>query len=261
MKNITFILLLTLFSGLALNIQSQIHTELIKYYDGETVLEGYIAYDKSIAGERPAVIVVHDWMGISDFTKSKCEKLAELGYVAFAADIYGKDSRPASYQDAGKIASLYKNDRQLMRSRINHAFEEMKKIDVVNKEKIAVMGYCFGGTVALELARSGAGIKGAVSFHGNLDTPNPDDAKNIKSKILVLNGADDKYVPDAQIKAFEKEMNDAKVDWQFVNYSGAVHSFTNPNSGNDNSKGAAYNEKADKRSWLAMKSFFEEIFN
>lgn len=148
-----------------------------------------------------------------------------------------------------------------MRSRINLAFEEIKKNKIVNKDKIAVMGYCFGGTVALELARSGAGIKGAVSFHGNLDTPNLEDAKNIKSKILVLNGADDPFVTEVQIKTFEEEMNNANVDWQFVNYSGAVHSFTNPDSGNDKSKGAAYNEKADKRSWIAMKSFFEEIFN
>lgn len=261
MRNIILILGLILFDNLNLYSQPKIHSEVIKYYDGETVLEGYIAYDKSVSGERPAVIVVHDWMGISDFTKARCEKLAELGYVAFAADIYGKDSRPANYQDAGKIASLYKNDRQLMRDRIKLAFDEMKKTDVVNKEKIAVMGYCFGGTVVLELARSGADIKGAVSFHGNLDTPNPEDAKNIKSKILILNGADDPYVPEAQIKAFQNEMNNAGVDWQFINYSGAVHSFTNPNSGNDNSKGAAYNKNADKRSWLAMKSFFEEIFN
>lgn len=261
MKNLIFIIILAMISGFALNTRAQIHTESVKYYDGDTVLEGFIAYDKSVSGERPAVIVVHDWMGISDFTKVRCEKLAELGYVAFAADIYGKDSRPANSQEAGKIASLYKNDRQLMRNRINLAFEQMKKTDVVNKERIAVMGFCFGGIVALELARSGADIKGAVSFHGNLDTPNPEDAKYIKAKILILNGADDKYVPDDQIKAFEKEMNSAGVDWQFINYSGAVHSFTNPASGNDNSKGAAYNEKADKRSWRAMKSFFSEIFN
>lgn len=244
----------------SVNTYSQIHTESVVYYDGETVLEGFIAYNKSINGELPAIIVVHDWMGISGFTKTRCEKLAELGYIAFAADIYGKDSRPVNSQEAGKVASLYKNDRSLMRNRINLAFEEIKKNKFVKKDMIAVMGYCFGGTVALELARSGADIKGAVSFHGNLDTPNPEDAKNIKSKILVLNGADDPFVTEAQIKSFENEMNNAGVDWQFVNYSGAVHSFTNPNSGNDNSKGAAYNEKADKRSWIAMKSFFEELF-
>lgn len=261
MKNIVYIFLLMFIPGLSLFAQSKVYTENVKYYDGNTVLEGYIAYDDTFTGERPAVIVVHDWMGISGFTKTRCEKLAELGYVAFAADTYGKDSRPSSNQNAGKIASLYKNDRQLMRSRINLAFEEIKKNKIVNKDKIAVMGYCFGGTVALELARSGAGIKGAVSFHGNLDTPNLEDAKNIKSKILVLNGADDPFVTEVQIKTFEEEMNNANVDWQFVNYSGAVHSFTNPDSGNDKSKGAAYNEKADKRSWIAMKSFFEEIFN
>jgi dienelactone hydrolase len=239
---------------------TQIHSEYISYYDGEVLLEGYFAYDKSFSGKRPAVIVVHDWKGISEFTTSRCDSLAMLGYVAFAADIYGKESRPANTKEAGVVASIYKNDRQLTRKRINIALDEVNKIDIVSKGKIAVIGYCFGGMVALELARSGADIKGAVSFHGNLDTPNPEDAKNIKSKILVLNGADDPYVPAGQIKLFEEEMNNAGVDWQFINYSSAVHSYTNPASGNDNSKGAAYNEKADKRSWLAMKTFFEEIF-
>ena len=251
---------LLLFTTLNVYSQQQIHSEYIKYYDGETLLEGYVAYDKSFSDERPAVIVVHDWKGISEFTTSRCDSLAKLGYVAFAADIYGKDSRPANTKEAGTVASIYKNDRQLTRKRINLGLDEVNKIDKVFEGKIAVIGYCFGGMVALELARSGADIKGAVSFHGNLDTPNLEDAKNIKSKILVLNGADDPFVPAAQIKVFEEEMNNARVDWQFINYSGAVHSFTNPGSGDDNSKGAAYNEKADKRSWKAMKIFFEEIF-
>ena len=259
MKNYILVLALLLF-GMNSYSNAQIHSEYVKYYDGEALLEGYVTYNKSISGERPAVIVVHDWKGISEFTTSRCDSLAKLGYVAFAADIYGKDSRPSNTKEAGNVASIYKNDRQLTRKRINLALDEVNKIDMVSKGKIAVIGYCFGGMVALELARNGADIKGAVSFHGNLDTPNPEDAKNVKSKILVLNGAVDPFVPAAQIKAFEEEMNSAGVDWQFVNYSGAVHSFTNPGSGNDNSKGAAYNEKADKRSWLAMKSFFEEIF-
>lgn len=145
-----------------------------------------------------------------------------------------------------------------MRRRINIALEEFKKNKFLIKDKIAAIGYCFGGTVSLELARSGADFKGAVSFHGGLDTPNLNDAKNIKSKILVLHGADDPFVPEEQVRIFQKEMRDASVDWQFISYSGSVHSFTNPKSGNDNSKGAAYNEKADKRSWKAMKQFLRK---
>lgn len=244
----------------AINASAQIHTEYVIYNDGDVVLEGYIAYDESFAGKRPGVLIVHEWTGINDYTLQRSRQLAEMGFFAFAADIYGKGIRPSTPEEAGKQASVYKNDRQLMRKRINLALDEISKQSFVDSEKISAIGYCFGGTVVLELARSGADVKGVVSFHGNLDTPNLSDANNIKTKVLVLHGADDPYVPEEQLKTFEKEMRDAKVDWQLVSYGGAVHSFTNPGAGNDNSKGAAYNEKADKRSWEAMKSFFNEIF-
>jgi dienelactone hydrolase len=147
-----------------------------------------------------------------------------------------------------------------MRQRINLALAELKRQKLVDPDKIAAIGYCFGGTVSLELARSGADVKGIVSFHGGLDTPNPADAKNIKAKILVLTGGDDPNVKDEQVENFKNEMRDAGVDYEITIYGGAVHAFTNPNAGSDNSKGMAYNEKADKRSWEAMKSFFNEIF-
>jgi len=244
----------------AVAARAQIVTENFTYDDGGVLLMGYIAYDESIQDKKPAVIIVHDWMGIGEFAKEKAEAIAKLGYVGFAVDIYGIDSRPKNTQEAGKLAGTFKNDRNLMRKRINLAFDEIKKKNYVNPDRIAVMGYCFGGTVALELARSGADVKGTVSFHGGLDTPFPQDSKNIKGKVLVLHGGDDPFVPREQVSAFEKEMNDAAVDYQLFIYSGAVHSFTNPAAGSDNSKGAAYNEKADKRSWEAMKTFFKEIF-
>jgi len=245
---------------ISVNAMSQIHTENLEYKDGSLTLEGFIAYDESFKDTRPGIIVVHEWTGINDYIKIRCEQLAKLGYFAFAADIYGKDNRPKSSEEAGKLAGKYKNDRQIMRKRINLALDEIKKQKFVNTDKISAIGYCFGGTVALELARSGADINGVVSFHGGLDTPNPEDAKNIKAKILVLHGGDDTFVPAEQVENFKKEMKDAGVDYQIFIYGGAVHSFTNPNSGNDPSKGAAYNEKADKRSWEAMKIFFDEIF-
>jgi len=143
---------------------------------------------------------------------------------------------------------------------VNAAFEQLKKSQFVDAQKTAAIGYCFGGTTVLELARSGADIDGVVSFHGALATPAPDDAKSIKGKVLALHGADDPFVPPAEVQAFEEEMRKGKVDWQLVAYGNSVHSFTDWNAGNDNSKGAAYNEKADKRSWEDMKDFFSELF-
>jgi dienelactone hydrolase len=199
-------------------------------------------------------------MGFGPFANLKAEELAKLGYTALAVDIYGKGVRPKNTDEAGVQATIYKSDRALLRKRIIAGYEALKSEATVDVNKIAVMGFCFGGTTSLELARSGAPIVGVVSFHGGLNTPTPMDAKNIKAKVLALHGADDPYVPAAEVEAFEKEMNEGKVDWQLVKYSGAVHAFTNPAAGSDNSKGAAYNANADKRSWAAMKSFFEEVF-
>jgi dienelactone hydrolase len=199
-------------------------------------------------------------MGLTSYEKMRAEQLASLGYMAFAADIYGKGIRPQNPQDASAQAGIYYKDRQLLRARINAALDILKNNKFVNPAKIAAIGYCFGGGTVLELARSGADIAGAISFHGTLDTPNPAEARNIKCKILILHGANDPYSNAEKIAGFEDEMNKANVDWQLVLYSGAVHSFTIPTAGNDPSTGSAYNEKADKRSWEAMKQFFAEIF-
>ncbi len=245
---------------IAQRTMAQIHTESIEYKDGDVVLEGYIAYDESFTGVRPGVLVVHEWTGLKEYTKMRCEMLAKLGYFAFAADIYGKGVRPSTPEESGKQAGKYKGDRNLFRSRVNAALDEMKKQKLVNTSMIAAIGYCFGGTGVLELARSGADIKGVVSFHGNLDSPTPDDAKNIKARILICHGGADPFVPAKQVEGFEEEMKNANVNWKLISYEGAVHSFTNPDSGNDPSRGAAYNEKADKDSWEDMKNFFGEIF-
>ena len=257
MKNIISLVFLLF---MAMPVFAEVQTTTFEYKDGDTVLEGFVAYNDAIPGQQPGVLVVHDWMGFGPFANHKAEELAKLGYTAMAVDIFGKNVRPKSTEEASAQASLYKGDRDLLRRRISAAFDELRKMETVDPKKIAVMGFCFGGTVALELARSAAPVAGAVSFHGSLNTPAPKDAENIKAKILVLHGADDPYVPAEEVQAFEKEMNDAKVDWELVKYSGAVHSFTNPNAGTDNSKGQAYNVNADRRSWAAMKSFFEEIF-
>ncbi len=241
-------------------MQAQIHMDIIEYKDGEANLEGYLAYDESISGIRPGVIIVHAWKGLDDYVKKRATDLAELGYIAFAADIYGKGIRPGTPQEAMEQAAKYRKDRPLMRSRVNTALRQIRSFERVDKTRIAAMGYCFGGGVALELARSGADLSGVVSFHGNLDTPNPGDAKNIKAKILVLHGSLDPHVNWEQVGAFRHEMEKAEVNWQMNIYSGAVHAFTMPSAGNDPSKGSAYNEQADRRSWIDMRMFFDEIF-
>lgn len=253
--------LLILLLCVPIQAQAAIVTKMIEYKEGETTLQGYISYDDAIADKRPGILVVHDWMGFGSFGNQKAEELAKLGYIAMAVDIYGKGVRPQNTDEAGTLVGVYKGDRALLRKRILAGYETLKKEALVDTDKIAVMGFCFGGTTALELARSGAPIKGVVSFHGGLSTPTPKDAKNIKAKILALHGANDPYVPLEEVQGFEKEMNDGHVDWQLIKYSGAVHAFTNPAAGNDNSKGAAYNQRADQRSWIAMKDFFQEILN
>ncbi len=239
---------------------AEVKTQVVEYRDGNVVLEGYLAYDDAVQGKRPGVLVVHEWTGLGDYVKQRSQQLAKLGYVAFAVDMYGKGIRPTNPKDAGVQATIYRSNRQLMRDRVKAGLAILQKNPLTDRTRIAAIGYCFGGGTVLELARSGAPIAGVVSFHGNLDTPNLSDAKNIKSKVLVLHGGSDPYVPPAQVDAFKQEMTDAAVDWQLVAYGGAVHSFTNPGAGNDPSKGAAYNEKADKRSFAAMQQFFAEIF-
>jgi dienelactone hydrolase len=186
--------------------------------------------------------------------------LAGLGYVAFAADVYGRGVRPANAREAAAQAGTYKGDRALFRRRLLLALEQLKRDPRVEGTRTAAIGYCFGGTGVLELARAGADLRAVVTFHGGLDSLHPEDAKAIKAKLLVLHGADDPFVPSDQIAAFQNELRQAGLDWQMVFYGGAVHSFTNPRAGVDPSRGVAYNESATKRSWRAMKDFFGEIF-
>jgi len=232
----------------------------VEYRQGDAVLEGWLAFDPAAAGKRPGVVVIPNWMGVNAQAKASAEKLARLGYVALVADIYGKGIRPASSKEAGPLAGKYKGDRPLLRARVNAALDELRRQPGVDVARLAAIGYCFGGTTALELARSGAPVAGVVSFHGGLGSPTPADARQIKGKVLALHGADDPYVKEDEVKGFEDEMRAAGVDWQLVKYSNAVHSFTDQDAGSDNSKGAAYNAAADRRSWEAMKDFFAEVF-
>lgn len=260
MKIVLIIFVIVVLGGLPFEAFAALHKEVVEYKHGDVVLEGYLVYDDSVKGSRPGILVVHDWMGLGPSAKRRADQLAGLGYVAFAVDMYGKGIRPKNTDEAATQAAIYRQDRQLMRARVKAGLDVLLKQPLVDVKRVAAIGYCFGGGTVLELARSGADIAGVVSFHGNLDTPHPEDAKNIKAKVLVLHGANDPFVPQKDVDAFWEAMKQTDADWQLVLYSGAVHAFTNIDSGNDPSTGVAYNEKADRRSWKAMQIFFEEIF-
>ncbi|GBL29525.1 uncharacterized protein K02A2.1 [Opitutia bacterium] len=231
----------------------------LEYKSGDVVCEGWQAYDDVVTGPRPGVLIVHQWTGISDHEKEAARKLAALGYNVLVADIYGKGVRPQP-PAAGKEAGKYKADRALLRARANAGLEVLARDARTDAAKLAATGYCFGGTTVLELARSGATLRGVVSFHGGLDSPNPADGKNIKARVLALHGADDPFVPAKDVAAFEAEMKSAGVDYRLVKYPGAVHSFTHKAAGSDNAKGAAYNADADRDSWFQMEQFLKRVF-
>lgn len=245
-------LLCTLAVALALAAPSfaKVKTELITYKDGSAELEGFLAYDDAVKAPRLGVLVVHDWTGLQEYTKTRTTQLAELGYVAFAADIYGKGVRPTDPKECGVQAGTYKNDLPLLRRRVLLGLDELKKQPGVDAKKLGAIGYCFGGTSVLELARSGADVRGVVSFHGGLSTTLPAEAGKIKARLLICHGGADEYV-NKEVPAFKAEMEKAKADMKFITYEGAQHGFTKP--------GPAYQEKADKESWTAMKKFFGEV--
>lgn len=238
---------------------AKVKTEKVAYEKNGVKMEGLLAWSDKVKAGAPAVLIFHDWMGNGEYTEMRAKQVAELGYIAFAADVYGKDTRPKDQKEASEFATKYRADRKLMKERAQAALETLLKQKNVKKDKVAAMGYCFGGQVAIELARDGAPLVAVVSFHGALNTP--EKAKTLAPKILALHGADDPFVPDAEVAEFQKEMREAKADWQFVSYGNAVHSFTDKAAGSDNSKGAAYNELADRRSWEEMKRFFQESFS
>ena len=237
-----------------------VQTKSVEYKQADALLEGYLVWDDAVQGRRPGVLVVHDWTGLGEYAQARARKLAAMGYLAFAIDVYGKGVRPKTPPEAAAQAGIYKKDRALMRARVAAGLDVLRQDPRCDLQWVAAIGYCFGGTCVLELARSGADVAGVVSFHGGLDTPTPADAQQIRGKVLVLHGGDDPHVPRKDVNGFEDEMRAGGVDWQVVIYGGAVHGFTNPASGNDKSRGVAYDARADRRSWEAMQAFFAEVF-
>lgn len=233
-------------------------TQRIAYNDGDTQLEGYLAYNADILKTRPTVLIAHDWSGRNDFVCDKAEKLAQLGYVGFALDMFGKNVTGNTKEEKSALIEPFVQDRKLLLRRITCGLEAAKKIDVVDTSRMGAIGFCFGGMCVLDLARSGADLRGVVSFHGLLNPPGYQDNK-IKAKILALHGYNDPMVPPEQVAEFEREMTKAQADWQFHIYGNTMHAFTNPNA-NDPDFGTVYEGRADRRSWLEMVNFFTEVF-
>ena len=230
----------------------------IAYADGTQKLNGFaIAPEKSSASKQ-GILILPAWKGVDDHSKAVAEKLSKLGYYAFIADIYGEGNYPKDSKEAGKQAGYYKENYKEYQKRIKLALDQLVKAGA-NSDNIVAIGYCFGGTGVLEAARAGMPLKGVVSFHGGLGKDATRPTTPIAAKVLVCHGADDPGVPKEQVDTFQDEMRNSKADWQMIYYADAVHAFTEPAAGNDKSKGAAYNEKADKRSWEHFLTFAKEV--
>ena len=248
---------------LALEASADIVTKEISYKQGDTTLKGFVAYDDAVEGVRPGVLVIHEWWGHNDYARKRARMLAELGYTALAVDMYGDGKTADHPEDAGKFSSAVGGNPALAKARYEAALETLKQQPTVEADKIAAIGYCFGGGILLNMARMGTDIDGVVSFHGSLATSSPAAKGDIKTRIRVFNGADDPFVKPEQIEAFKQEMASAGADYKLVNYPGAVHSFTNPGAdalGKQFNLPLAYDAKSDKDSWQQMQDFFHEIF-
>ena len=244
----------------ATNVYGEIVTKKVQYADGDVALEGYIAWDAASDAERPGVLVVHEWWGLNDYARGRAEKLAKLGYVAFALDMYGKGKVTEHPQKAGEWAGMIRKNVAAWQKRALAGLEILKQHESVDGTRLAAIGYCFGGATVCQLAYAGADLKGVVSFHGSLPTPDDGQASKINAKLLICHGAADSFVPEAQIAAFQKALEAAGADWQMISYSGARHSFTNPGADDRGIEGLKYDAGADGRSWKHMQMFFDEIF-
>ncbi len=245
-----------------LPLQAAVTGKEVSYRAGDTVMKGYLAWDDAVSGKRPGILVVHEWWGHNDYARKRADMLAELGYTALAVDMYGEGKTAGHPEDAGKFSGAVRKDLDLMQARFNAARDFLNTQETVDPEQNAAIGYCFGGSVVLSMARAGADLDGVVSFHGSLGgLPPVDDA--ITARVLVANGADDGFVSAESIAVFKDDMDVAGADYTFIDYPGAKHSFTNPGAnafGEKFNLPLEYNAEADKASWAAMLDFLDRIF-
>lgn len=261
MKQILMMVLTLLISSAAI---AEVTGKEVTYSADGTTLKGYLATDTAKKGKRPGVLVVHEWWGQNEYARKRARMLAELGYTALALDMYGNGKTADHPEDAGKFAGEVRSNMPVAEDRFNAALKLLKSQPEVDPNEIAAIGYCFGGGVVLEMARRGVDLKGVVSFHGSLGTAEPAQPGEVKAKVLVLNGDADPFTKPEQIAAFKHEMDAAGVDYKFIGYPGARHSFTNPDAdifGKKFNLPLAYNAEADRQSWAEMQKFFNRIFH
>lgn len=240
-----------------------IQEEEVSYSSGDTALRGFMAYDDAIQGQRPGVLVVHEWWGHNDYARKRARMLAEMGYTALAVDMYGDGKLAEHPDDAGKFSGEVKKNMTEAEARFRAALELLQNQPMVDSDRVAAIGYCFGGGIVLEMARRGVDLDGVVSYHGVLATDAPAEKGKVKARVLVFNGADDPFVPPEQVKAFEKEMAGAGVTYMFINYPGVKHSFTVAGAdkrGKQFDLPLEYNRKADTDSWTRTERFFDSLF-
>lgn len=243
--------------------RGEVRGEPVTYTDGTTTMKGYLAYDDGIPGKRPGILVVHEWWGHNEYARKRARMLAKLGYVALAVDMYGEGKQATHPDDAGKFSGEIRRNMELGRKRFAAARKLLAEHRFTDPKRIGAIGYCFGGGVVLQMARDGVDLAGVASFHGGLTTDAPAKPGAVKAKVLVATGAEDPFVPPAQVEAFEREMKAAGADFRVISYPGAMHSFTNPDAdayGKKFNLPLAYNAEADRKSWDEMQRFFKKIF-
>jgi dienelactone hydrolase len=258
-----FTLLTIAMFGLAGVAHAKIVGKEISYKDGDTTMKGYIAYDDTIQGKRPGIIVVHEWWGHNAYARKRADMLAQMGYTAMALDMYGEGKHPEHKEEASKMASEVATNMPVMKGRFLAALKTLNAEPTVDANKNAAIGYCFGGSVALNMAREGVELAGVAAFHTGLVGQSKAEKGKFKARVLVANGADDKFIDPKTIDAFKQEMTEAGVDFKYIAYPGAVHGFTNPAAteyGKKEGIPLAYNEKADKESWIELEKFLKDTF-
>jgi len=241
------------------NADAAIKTKVVNYTFDGTNLKGFLAWDDAIQGKRPGVLVVHEWWGLNDYARKRAEELAKLGFVAFACDMYGEGKTTEHPKEAGKFAMEVRSNLKLWQGRTLAGLKVLEENPLVDNTKLAAIGYCFGGSTALQLAYTGAPVKAVATFHAALPTPTPEQSKAIKAKILVCHGGADTFIPQESIDKFKGALDAAKVDYKFISYPGVVHSFTVPGIDKIGVKGLSYNAEADQQSWASMLTLFREV--
>jgi dienelactone hydrolase len=254
------LILFLVFSGLPHLVQAKVQSKAVPYMYGETAFEGFLAWDDSIEGKRPGILVVHEWWGLNDYARSRAEQLAALGYVALAVDMYGKGKVTTHPEQAGEWAKLTTGNVDEWLGRAQAGLKVLQADPHVDPTRLAAIGYCFGGATVMQLVYGGAPVKGVVSFHGSLPLPSQAHPIHNSAKVLIAHGASDPFLTADHLEQFKAALDNAEIDWQIIQYGGAQHSFSNPSANQYGMKGVQYQMQADQRSWMHMQQFFNELF-